>query len=46
MKRSGRASRVLTPVGGGVQLKEDPQPQVRVALGLVMWNPASLSPSL
>ena len=22
------------------QLKEEPQPQVRVALGLVMWNPA------
>jgi hypothetical protein len=37
---------VLTPVGGWVQLKEDPQPQVRVAFGFVMWNPASFSPSL
>ena len=39
-------TRVLTPVGGWVQLKEDPQPQVRVAFGFVMWNPASFSPSL
>jgi hypothetical protein len=37
---------MLATVGEGVQLKEDPQPQVRVALGLVMWNPASLRPSL
>jgi hypothetical protein len=28
------------------QLKEEPQPQVRVALGLVTWNPAPWSPSL
>ena len=28
------------------QLKEEPQPQVRVALGLVTWNPAPCSPSL
>ena len=28
------------------QLKEEPQPQVRVALGFVMWNPAPCSPSL
>ena len=30
----------------GCQLKEDPQPQVRVALGFEMWKPASFSPSL
>ena len=30
----------------GAQLKEEPQPQVRVALGLVMWKPAPCSPSL
>ena len=28
------------------QLNEEPQPQVRVALGFVMWNPAPCSPSL
>ena len=28
------------------QLKEEPQPQVRVALGFTMWNPAPCSPSL
>ncbi len=28
------------------QLKEEPQPQVREALGLVTWNPAPWSPSL
>ena len=28
------------------QLKEEPQPQVREALGLVTWNPAPCSPSL
>jgi len=28
------------------QLKEDPQPQVRVAFGFVTWNPAPCSPSL
>ena len=36
----------VSPAGGGVQLKEDPQPQVREALGFEMWNPASVSPSL
>ncbi len=30
----------------GDQLKEEPQPQVREALGLVTWNPAPCSPSL
>ena len=30
----------------GDQLKEEPQPQVRVALGFVMLNPAPWSPSL
>jgi hypothetical protein len=39
----GQARRAL---GDLVQLKEDPQPQVRVAFGFVMWNPASFSPSL
>ncbi len=34
-------------IGGSAdQLKEEPQPQVRVALGLVTWKPASWSPSL
>lgn len=28
------------------QLKDEPHPQVRVAFGFEMWNPASLSPSL
>jgi len=28
------------------QLKEEPQPQVRVALGFTMWNPAPCNPSL
>ena len=28
------------------QLKEEPQPQVRLAFGLVTWNPAPCSPSL
>jgi hypothetical protein len=28
------------------QLNEEPQPQVRVAFGFVMWNPAPCSPSL
>ena len=28
------------------QLKEEPQPQVRLALGFVTWNPAPCSPSL
>ena len=28
------------------QLNEEPQPQVREALGLVTWNPAPCSPSL
>ncbi len=28
------------------QLKEEPQPQVRLALGFVTWNPAPWSPSL
>ena len=32
--------------GGVAQLKEEPQPQVRVALGFTMWNPAPCSPSL
>jgi hypothetical protein len=32
--------------GGVDQLKEEPQPQVRVALGFTMWNPAPCSPSL
>ena len=32
--------------GFGCQLKEDPQPQVRVAFGFEMWNPASFSPSV
>jgi len=32
--------------GGLAQLKEEPQPQVRVALGFTMWNPAPWSPSL
>ena len=32
--------------GGLAQLKEDPQPQVRVALGFEMWNPAPCNPSL
>ncbi len=27
------------------QLKDDPQPQVRVAFGLEMWNPAPCKPS-
>ncbi len=31
---------------GQAQLNEEPQPQVRVALGLVTWNPAPCSPSL
>ena len=35
-----------TPGRAPAQLKEEPQPQVRVALGFVMWNPASWSPSL
>ena len=39
--RSGGRAR-----SGGAQLKEEPQPQVRVALGFVMWNPAPCSPSL
>ena len=52
--RRGRASRRRgrcrsgdrVPGRAGDQLKEEPQPQVRVALGLVMWNPAPCSPSL
>jgi hypothetical protein len=32
--------------GSATQLKEEPQPQVREALGLVTWNPAPWSPSL
>jgi hypothetical protein len=32
--------------GGLAQLKDEPQPQVRVALGFTMWNPAPCSPSL
>jgi hypothetical protein len=28
------------------QLKEEPQPHVREALGFVTWNPAPCSPSL
>jgi hypothetical protein len=32
--------------GGVAQLKDEPQPQVRVALGFTMWNPAPCSPSL
>ncbi len=28
------------------QLNDDPQPQVRVAFGFEMWNPASFRPSL
>ena len=32
--------------GGVAQLKEEPQPHVRVALGFVMWNPESCRPSL
>ncbi len=35
-----------TPGRAPAQLKEEPQPQVRVALGFVMWNPVSWSPSL
>ena len=31
---------------GCAQLKEEPQPQVRVAFGFVMWNPASWRPSV
>ncbi len=32
--------------GSAAQLNEEPQPQVREALGLVTWNPAPCSPSL
>ena len=32
--------------GSADQLKEEPQPQVRVAFGFVTWNPAPCSPSL
>ena len=32
--------------GGFAQLNEEPQPQVRVAFGFTMWNPASCNPSL
>jgi hypothetical protein len=32
--------------GSGDQLNEEPQPQVREALGFVTWNPAPCSPSL
>jgi hypothetical protein len=32
--------------GGVAQLNEEPQPQVRVAFGFTMWNPAPCSPSL
>jgi hypothetical protein len=32
--------------GCSAQLKEDPHPQVRVAFGFEMWNPASWSPSV
>ena len=35
-----------TEPGADCQLKEDPQPHVRVALGFEMWKPASFSPSL
>jgi hypothetical protein len=31
--------------GSANQLKEDPQPQVRDAFGLVTWNPAPCRPS-
>ncbi len=44
--------RAALPSGGrdaamaGAQLNEEPQPQVRVALGLMMWKPAPCKPSL
>ena len=40
------ALRTPGPPRAGAQLKEEPQPQVRVALGLVMWKPSPCSPSL
>ena len=46
-----RTTGVYGPTGGtiggsGDQLNEDPQPQVREALGFEMWKPAPWSPSL
>ena len=44
--RKGDLVRAPGGARGGCQLKEDPQPHVRVALGFEMWKPASLRPSL
>ena len=42
----GAVDAELDITGSAAQLKEEPQPQVREALGLVTWNPAPWSPSL
>lgn len=43
--RAGGSARRPVGCSGGAQLKEEPQPQVRVAFGFETWNPAPCSPS-